>query len=609
MLRYGDLKGTCRRRHCRAVLAILFALGACGSAAAACKLARLAELPVTMSDRKPVVTAKINGVEARFTVDSGAFFSVLSPANAAEYQLKLHAAPAWIRVTGIGGETQVAMTNVKVFTLAGIPFPEVEFLVGGGEVGGGSVGVIGQNVLRLGDVEYDLAQGVIRLMREDDCRKANLAYWVRDPQVAVNVMDIDYSTPQSPFTIGSAMLNGTKIRVMFDTGADRSFVSRRAAQRAGISVDAPGVIYAGTARGVGRELVKTWIAPVASFKLGEEEIRNTHLPIGESMLDVADMLIGADFFLSHHVYVASKQGRMFFTYNGGAVFNLSVAATPATAVADAARESGAKDGAAGDASKAAAEFSRRGTALAARREFVAAIADLSRACELAPDVPDYFYERGVAHVENNEPAAARADFDRAIELKADHVPALMARAEIRGASGELPRAIEDLDAADRAASKEADARLQMGYDYLRADALPQALMQLDLWIAAHKADARLAVALNERCWARTLAGQDLPLALDDCNAALKLSDKKAAESARLFNGRGLVRLRLGDYQKSIADYDTSLGLGAKDPWALYGRAVAEKRLGKSAAAEADMAAAKDLWPAIDTAFEKYGIHP
>jgi tetratricopeptide (TPR) repeat protein len=473
----------------------------------------------------------------------------------------------------------------------------------------------------LGDVEYDLAHGVIRLMREDDCRKASLAYWATDPRVAVNVMEIEYPTPQSPFTTGSAMLNGTKIRVMFDTGADRSFVSRRAAQRAGISVDTPGVIYAGASRGVGHETVKTWIAPVASFKLGEEEIRNTHLPIGESMLDVADMLIGADFFLSHHVYVASKQGKMFFTYNGGAVFNLSIAATPTTAGVDgagadpsapasaSAPAATAGDAAAGDATQAAAELSRRGTALAARREFVEAIADLSRACELAPDVPDYFYERGIARAASQQPAAALEDFNHTIELKADHVAARVARAEIRGASGQLPQAILDLDAADRAASKEADARLQMGYDYLRADALPQALTQFDLWIAAHKADARLAMALNQRCWARTLAGQDLPRALDDCNAALKLSDKKAVESARLFNGRGLVRLRLGDYQKSIADYDASLGLGPKDPWALFGRAVDEKRLGKTAAAEADVAAAKDLWPAIDTAFEKYGIHP
>ena len=599
-----------------ALVGILSALGACGPAAGACKLARLVELPVTMVDRKPMVTAKINGVEARFAVDSGAFYSFLTPANAAEYHLRTHAAPSWIRVSGIGGETQVALTEVKVFTLAGIPFPNVEFLVGGGEIGGGSVGLIGQNVLRLGDVEYDLARGAIRLMREDDCRKTSLAYWATDPNSVV-VMDIEYTTPQSPFTVGSATLNGRKIRVMFDTGADRSFVSRRAAQRAGISVDAPGVIYAGASRGVGRELVKTWIAPVASFKLGEEEIRNTHPRIGESLIDTADMLIGADFFLSHRIYVASKQGKLFFTYNGGAVFNLSVSPPPATAQADPAGRadpvpaaaSGDPPKATSDPAKEASELARRGAAHAARREFADAIADLTRACELAPDVPDYFYERGVAHAENRQQAAALEDFDQTIRLKPDHVPALVARAEVRIAAGDSAHAIEDLDSADRNASKEADARLRMAVVYVHADRLPQAQAQLDLWIAAHKADARLAVALNERCWVKTLSGQDLPQALDDCTAALNLSDKKAVESARLFSGRGLVRLRLGDYQKSIADYDASLGLQPGDPWALYGRAVDEKRLGNSAASDSDAAAARAIWPGISDTFEKHGIHP
>ena len=35
------------------------------------------------------------------------------------------------------------------------------------------------------------------------------------------------------------------------------------------------------------------------------------------------MLIGADFFLSHRVYVANSQRKLYFTYNGGPVFNLT----------------------------------------------------------------------------------------------------------------------------------------------------------------------------------------------------------------------------------------------------------------------------------------------
>ncbi len=34
------------------------------------------------------------------------------------------------------------------------------------------------------------------------------------------------------------------------------------------------------------------------------------------------MILGADFFLSHHILVASSQRKLYFTYNGGPVFDL-----------------------------------------------------------------------------------------------------------------------------------------------------------------------------------------------------------------------------------------------------------------------------------------------
>ena len=67
--------------------------------AAECKIGKIAELPVTMNGLRPMVTAQINGVDAQFIADSGAFFSTLSPASAAE--LKLRIMPSNIRVRGI----------------------------------------------------------------------------------------------------------------------------------------------------------------------------------------------------------------------------------------------------------------------------------------------------------------------------------------------------------------------------------------------------------------------------------------------------------------------------------------------------------------------------
>jgi tetratricopeptide (TPR) repeat protein len=144
---------------------------------------------------------------------------------------------------------------------------------------------------------------------------------------------------------------------------------------------------------------------------------------------------------------------------------------------------------------------------------------------------------------------------------------------------------------------------------VRVDLLAPAIVQLDFWIAAHGADFRIPGALNERCRLKALSGQDLSRALDDCNAALRRVDKGDARSAHFLDSRGLVRLRLGDYDKSIADYDAALVALPKDAWALYGRGIDKVRRGKVTEGNADLAAAMALSPRIANAFDKHGIGP
>jgi tetratricopeptide (TPR) repeat protein len=582
-------------RVCLVLLAVLTVSMVPMRALAACKLGKL-ELPVTMSDSKPIITAKINGEDARFIADSGAFFSMLTEASAAEFKLKLTPAPYGFYVKGVGGRVNPSIATVKVFTLAGIPVPNVEFLVGGSTVGGPeNVGLLGQNFFRAGDVEYDLAKGIIRLIRAKDCDHAFLAYWVK-PSEPLSIMDIEWATAASPHTTGTAMINGAKIQVMFDTGAATSILSLGAARRAGVKPDSEGVVYAGYDSGIGGSTVKTYLGKFSSFKIGDEEIRNTRLRFGNISLENADMLLGADFFLSHRIYVASSQRKLYFTYNGGPVFNLtSTSGRP-------------EDSKEGDELADAAAYSQRGTAFAARHDYNRALADLTRASDLAPDKPEYFYQRGVVYQESNQSDLAMADFTRALELKPDDVPSLVARAALRMRAQDRVGAEADLGAADRGAPKEADVRLLLAQGYEQLDRLPQAVSQYDLWIASHRDDWRMSGALNRRCFARALQGEDLSLALADCNAALKLAAKSSPLSASILESRGLVRLRLGDHDKAIADFDGSLKIG-KNAWSLYGRGVAEIRKKRVTEGEADIAAARALWTAVDEEFKRHGLSP
>jgi tetratricopeptide (TPR) repeat protein/predicted aspartyl protease len=585
-------------------------------AAEGCTLGKVAEIPIAMSGTRPIITAKINNQEARFVLDSGAFFSMMSGATAAEFNLKLTVAPFGLRVTGIGGSVTTQIATVKEFGIAGALIHNVEFLVGGSEVG--SEGLIGQNFLHHWDVEYDFSKGVVRLFKPDGCRKANMAYWLTSGQTH-SEMEIEEVTHAGMHTIGVGYVNGQRIRVMFDSGAYTSVLSLRAAERAGIKTDSPGVVEAGYSRGLGRGMVKNYIATASSFKIGDgEEIKNARLRISASDLPDADMLLGSDFFVSHHIFVANSQRKLYLTYNGGPVFNLTktISATTAQA-AEAPKDEGTKDEAPDDhQARAAPEeqadpdaLARRGEASAARHDFEHALADLSKAVELRPEEPEYLFQRALIYRQSGQAALALADLDHVLTLNQDFLRAYMPRAEIRLHERNVDGAVADLDAVDRLAPKQADLRFELAERYETVNRFSQAIAQYDLWIQNHPVDSKMAMALGLRCRASAIADEGLAAGLADCNRALSIADKKNPNYGHLFENRALLELRQANNDKAIADFDAALKTTPKNAFALYGRGIAKKRKNRTAEGEADMAEAVKIAPHVAAPFSARGLAP
>jgi len=586
-------------------MAMAAALFVCGPAraASACQVVKIAELPVTMIDMQPLVSAKINGSAVRFVADSGAFFSALSPGSAAELKLPLYPAPFGMFVTGIGGAASISVATVKL-TLANQELPHVDFIVGGSEVGVSSVGLLGENLLGYADGDYDLANGVINLAKLKNCSGTAPIYWdTTKPFSAVQMTSEKRYERLTPSPRAYAYLNGTRIRVVLDTGAGTSMLSLDAAARAGVKPGGPGVVSAGYTSGIGRRTVQTWVAPFDSFKIGDEEIKHTKLRIGKIGLDETDMLLGADFFLSHHVYIANSQNKIYFTYNGGPVFNLSASPQAPALPADA-KTAEAAPTASENEPKDAEGYSRRGQARLQRRDLTGALSDLDQAIKLAPSEARYFEERGEARMAAKQQFLAMSDFDQALKLKPDLVRALLERGGLRVLGHEEADALADFDAADRALAKEADLRLVLGNIYLQLHHQDRAIAQFDLWIKAHPDDSRQPQALNGRCWARAQLGKDLPQALSDCNASLRQS-----KAANTYDSRGLVQLRLGAYDKAIADYDAALALQPKTAWSLYGRGVAEIKTGHAAEGQADIAAATAINAELPAQAKSIGVAP
>ncbi len=586
-----------------ALLLVLASLGLEGAARAACSLGQLAELPVTVARSRILLPAKINGTDLQFIVDSGAFFSMLSPASAASLHLNTSPAPYGMVFTGVGGDFKASVAWAKTFTLVKSTIPNIEFVVGGSDLEAPAAGLIGQNVLGMGDVDYDLASGAVRLIKPRDCGHAELAYW--DGEKPYSVMPIESTDAFRRHTVGTVLVNGVRVRATFDTGAPNTILGLRSAARAGLRPGEAGVTPAAETGGLGRASTKAWTASIANFQIGDEQILKTKMLIADLGPDT-EMLVGLDFFLSHRIYVANSQAKMYLTYIGGAVFNLDAPPVEAPSSSAGTVTADARTPPPGlNEPKDAEGFSRRGAVLAARHQYGQAVADFDRACALAPSEPRYFQQRALARLALHQTSPALADLDVAVKLKPDDPEARTERAALRGQAHDEDGARADLDAAAAAASKEANLRLQIGELYLGLDQYQSAVAQFDLWIAVHEDDRALPAALNGRCWARALAGRDLDKALSDCNTALRLTQR----APEVLDSRGLVHLRRGEFDRAIADYDAALAKNPKIAWSLYGRGVAELKTGAKAQGAADLAAASVEAPHLAERAARLGLTP
>jgi tetratricopeptide (TPR) repeat protein/predicted aspartyl protease len=571
------------------------------AAANRCRLVMTPPLPVRMEDLRPVIATEINGAEARFIVDTGSFFDFLSPAAAAEFKLPLTDAPTGYYVSGIGGSFVPRIATAKTFSVAGISGHDAAFLVGSNDFGGGIAGILGQNIFRIADVDFDFANGALRFVKPQHCGGDTMAYWATTQ--AIGVVDVDWTSVQRTHLIAKAAVNGHNIHVLFDTGAWRSILSLDAARRAGITPESPGVVPAGATFGLGSRVVKVWAAPIDKFEIGGETIEHSHLLIGDIALDDADMLLGSDFFLAHHIYVAYSQDKVYFTYNGGPVFDVTALPPAKTKTVGA---TPVAEGTAANTPNDAAGFLRRGLADASRGELQQALADLTRAAQLDPHDPECFYQRGLVYWRNGQRQLALQDFTAALALDPNDYRAHFSRAQL-----DLPKmhaGIEDdLDAVDRLAPPEADLRLALGGLYHAIGQYAAAVHQYDLWIGSHGDDRRLVNAVGTRCGLQAGANIDLDRALDDCNRAL--GAQPASDRGALLSNRSLVYLRLSQFDRTIADDNASIQLRPQSPYPYYLRGLAELRKGLTAAGRADLAAAQKMQPDIGRHYAEMGLTP
>ncbi len=315
----------------RAIVAALALAAAAGAAAAGkCELKQIAQWPLRADSYRPAVDGAINGQKVGILLDTGAGSSVLRGAAAAKLGVGRDASARAPRLFGLGGETRVETVVVGEFRIGDAVRRNWPALLAGEEQFSGDLAFyLGNDFFRQAEVEFDLAHQAVRLFQATDCATASLAYWSKDAQ------ELPLEAPGRKIEF-AVTINGHALVAQLDSGATLSMLSMVGARQLGLSPQTPGVTAAGCISGFGSERLDAWLATLESFTIGNETIRNAQIPFADlwqhtraaqigsnirrQVVNVPDLLLGADFLRAHRVFVSNAQRKIYFSYVGGTVF-------------------------------------------------------------------------------------------------------------------------------------------------------------------------------------------------------------------------------------------------------------------------------------------------
>jgi len=317
----------------RTTLSLLLAASLLSSAAsrAGCNLEAVAKLPVRVENGRLFIAGKIDDHPVDFLVDLGSP-SILLKSAAVDFGIRPDKLGSLQEKAVLGTDHDGTTDSMEVEHL---PI----FLAGSLSNFGApqEVAVLGMDFFGVYDVEFDVEHHLITLFNPTGCETTALAYWTRRYSAADMVANVNrinvppYTAYNFPHVNFHVTVNGREMLAAFDPGYPDTALSFAAASTLGVGKGdetAPvhdlldGYITRAWSGGIDkvtmdRETVgpariglRTFAVPVEVGPPKSGTLIGRHRYVGE------DMVIGADFLLSHRVYVAYSQHKVYFSPAG-----------------------------------------------------------------------------------------------------------------------------------------------------------------------------------------------------------------------------------------------------------------------------------------------------
>ncbi len=331
----------------------LAAAAAATSAAAGCELKQFGELPVEPDHRVVYVKGAVNGVPTQMIADTGSAMTLMWRDRAEALKVKLGNALG-VDIYGVGGRAPVQLAYLDSLSLGDHTVRNFRvYVIGSPSFGREASMILGSDFFSQADVEFDLPDNTIRLIRDKGCTGPQMVYWNK-PYSQVSYRGGNTEITSMYVTV---MLNGQPVEAELDSGASVTIIDSNLAARLGAIPDAEPPRPEQAGKGIGFKSLTSHPVLFATFTLGDETIKNAKLRAGplfnavhvdqtgsrlgarETAGELPRMLLGADFLRAHRLMISPTHQMMYFSYMGGPVFDITSepnrgqAAAPATPAA------------------------------------------------------------------------------------------------------------------------------------------------------------------------------------------------------------------------------------------------------------------------------------
>jgi predicted aspartyl protease len=292
------------------LLFLLLGLVACAEdppapQARSCTLERKADLPLRTARNFMLAPVSLNGRATLFVVDTGAEASMLTPEAAAT--LKLPRDPQHGSVLlGVAGPLHTPNVRVSRFAIGGVvrtdqsiglgelpPFPGLRPIV---------AGLLGADVLSGYDVDIDLPHGRMALYLTHGC--AGFKPWPES-------ITVPLERTRSGLVFVDAIVDGSPVRALLDTGARTTLIARRTASVLGISDTVLDAEPRRIGIGIGLSGIDFRQHRFASLGLPGAMEYDKAANIADMKLPGVDMLLGADFLGPRQFWISYSTNRLF----------------------------------------------------------------------------------------------------------------------------------------------------------------------------------------------------------------------------------------------------------------------------------------------------------